>query len=166
MKKYFVKLISRLLHRMMHEVIRYFLVFIVNPFSLLWSIFFSRRLCFLWFPCVLLISESISLDTSGKPTVGFFLKITSPSWIISSISLDALNLIWLIVEGLMMNFPEIFFILLLQKNFNMKKIYMRFFGEFTWILFFGISLLMLTFQWFEIWILLWVLPWNIVASKP
>ena len=154
MKKYFVKLISRLLHRMIHQVMWCFWVFIVHPYSLLWSIFFSRRLCFLWFPCVLLISESISLDTSGKPTVGFFLKITSPSWIILSITLDALNLIWLIVEGLMMNFLEIFLI---------------FWGVFWRIylnIIFWISLLMLTFQWFEIWILLWVLPWNVVASKP
>ena len=29
--------------------------------------------------CLLLIAELISLDTSAKPTVGFFLKITSPS---------------------------------------------------------------------------------------
>ena len=53
--------------------------------------FFSRKLCFLWSPCLLLIAESISLDTSGKPTVGFFLKISSSSWIILSISLDELN---------------------------------------------------------------------------
>ena len=39
----------------------------------------SRKLCFLWYPCLLLIAESISLDTSGKSTVGFFWKITSPS---------------------------------------------------------------------------------------
>ena len=36
--------------------------------------FFSRKLCFLWSPSLLLISESISIDTSGKPTVEFFLK--------------------------------------------------------------------------------------------
>ena len=30
------------------------------------------------------------VNTSGKPTVGFFLKITSPSWILS-VSLDELN---------------------------------------------------------------------------
>ena len=48
-------------------------------------------------PGLLLIAESISVDISGKPTVVFFLKITSPSWIISSISLDELNLIdWLL----------------------------------------------------------------------
>ena len=56
-------------------------VFILNPFFLLWSIFFSRKLCFLCVPCLLLITDSISLDNSGKPTVGFFFKITSPSWI-------------------------------------------------------------------------------------
>ena len=82
---------------MIHQVMWYLWVFIVNPFSLLCSIFFSRKLCFLWSPCLLLIAESISLDTSGKPTVGFFLKITSPSWIILSISLDELNSIdWLL----------------------------------------------------------------------
>ena len=70
----------------------YFWVFIGNPFSLLWSIFFSRKLCFLWSLGLLLINESISLDTSGKPTVGFFLKITShSSWIILSIPLNKLK---------------------------------------------------------------------------
>ena len=38
MKKYFVKLMSRLLHSTIHQVMWYFWVFIVNPFSLLWSI--------------------------------------------------------------------------------------------------------------------------------
>ena len=55
-------------------------VLIVNQFSLICSIFFLfRKLCFLRSPCLLLIAESISLDTSGKPTVGFFLKISSSS---------------------------------------------------------------------------------------
>ena len=58
-----------------------FWVLIVNPFSLLCSISFfcSRNLGFPWSPCLLLIAESISLDTSGKPTVVFFLKISSSS---------------------------------------------------------------------------------------
>ena len=95
-KKYFVKLMTRLLHSTIHEVMWYFWVFIVNLFSLLWSIF-SQENCFLWSPCLLLIAESISLDTSVKPTVVFFLKITSPSWIILSNSLDQLNSIqWLL----------------------------------------------------------------------
>ena len=47
--------------------------------------FFSGKLCFLWFSCLLHIAESISLDTSCKPTVGLFLKMSSPSWIILSI---------------------------------------------------------------------------------
>ena len=65
---------------------------IVNPFSLLCSIFFlSRKLCFLRSPCLLLITESISLDTFSKPTVRFYLKISSSSSIIFSISLDELN---------------------------------------------------------------------------
>ena len=54
-------------------------VLILNSFSLLCSIFFlSRKLCFLRSPCLLLIAESVSLDT-GKPTVGVFLKISSSS---------------------------------------------------------------------------------------
>ena len=51
MKKYFVKLMSRLLHSTIHQVMRYFWVFIVNPFFLLWSIFFLKKtvsLGFLW----------------------------------------------------------------------------------------------------------------------
>ena len=36
--------------------------------------FFSRRLCFFWSPYLLLITELISLDTSGKPTIGFSLN--------------------------------------------------------------------------------------------
>ena len=94
MKKYFVKFGSWLLNSTIHRVMQNFWVFIVNPFSLLWSFFFSRKLCFLWSPCLLLIAESISLETSGEPTMEFFLKITSPSWIISSISTDELNLIY------------------------------------------------------------------------
>ena len=59
--------------------------------------FFSRRLCFFWSLCLLLIAELINLDTSDKPTAGFFLKITSPSWIILSIWLDKFNSIdWLL----------------------------------------------------------------------
>ena len=96
MKKYFVKLMNRLRHGTIHQLMWYFWMFIVNPFSLLWSIF-SQENCFLWSPCLLLIAESISSDTSVKPTVVFFLKITSPSWIILSISLDQLNSIqWLL----------------------------------------------------------------------
>ena len=63
---------------------------IANPFSIFFF-FLSRKLCFLRSPCLLLIAESISLDTSGKPTVGFFLKISSSSWIILSISRNELN---------------------------------------------------------------------------
>ena len=89
-EKYFGKLTSRFPYSPIHQVMWYFWVFIVNPFSLLCNFFFSRKLCFLWSSCLLFIAESISLVTSGKPTVEFFLKITSPSWIILSISLDEL----------------------------------------------------------------------------
>ena len=57
-----------------------FWVLRVNPFSFLCSIFFlSRKLCFLRSAYLLLIAESISLDTFGKSTVWFFLKISSSS---------------------------------------------------------------------------------------
>ena len=85
MKKYFVKLMSWLLYSTIHQVMWYFWVFTVDPFSLSLIIFSPRTLCFLWCPCVLLIAESISLDTSGKS------KITSSSWIILPISLAELN---------------------------------------------------------------------------
>ena len=98
MKKYFVKFVSQLLHTTIHQAMWNFWVSIVNTFCLLGSIFFSRKLCFLWSPNLFLITESISLDTSGKPTAGFFLKITSPFWIILPISIDEHNSIWLIVE--------------------------------------------------------------------
>ena len=98
-KKYFVKLMTRLLLSTIHEVMWYFWMFIVNPFSLLWSIFFSRKLCFLRSPCLMLIAEWINLDTSGKPTVQFFWKITSSSWTILSISLDELNSIDWLLKG-------------------------------------------------------------------
>ena len=53
--------------------------------------FFKSKLCFLWSPCFLLFAHWINLDNYGKPTVRFFLKITSPSWLILWISLDELN---------------------------------------------------------------------------
>ena len=40
---------------------------------------FSRKPCFFWSPCLLLMAESVDLDTSGKPTVGLFLRSNSPS---------------------------------------------------------------------------------------
>ena len=46
MKKYCVKLMSRLLHSTIHQVMWYFWVFIVNPFSLLWRIFFLKKSVF------------------------------------------------------------------------------------------------------------------------
>ena len=62
----------------------------IFPF-LQYFFFLSRKLCFLRSPCLLLITESVSLDTSGKLNVEFFLKIFSSSWIILSISLNELN---------------------------------------------------------------------------
>ena len=53
------------------------------------QLFFSLQ--YFFFVGLLLIAVSISLDTFGKPTVGFFLKIPFSSWIIFSISLMELN---------------------------------------------------------------------------
>ena len=93
-----MKLMNRLLYSIIHQVIWYFCGFILNPYSLLCSIFFfSRKLCFLWSSCLLFTTELISLDTSGTPTVGFFLKVTSHSWMILSIRLEEFNSIdWLL----------------------------------------------------------------------
>ena len=92
----------------------------MNSFSLSWSIFLSSKLCFLWTPCLLLIAESISLYTSGKPIVGFFLKITSSSWTILSISLQELNSSdWFLKSWWWFSWKHLN--LMLQKNFNMAK---------------------------------------------
>ena len=45
-KKSFVKLISRLLHSTINQVMWYFWVFIVNQFPLLWSVFFLKKTAF------------------------------------------------------------------------------------------------------------------------
>ena len=97
MKKEFVKFLSQLLHSSIHQVMRYFCVFIVSPFFLLWTIFFLKKTDFFW--SLVYHSDSIILDTSDKPTVGFFLKITSPSKIILSVSLDELNSINLLLKS-------------------------------------------------------------------
>ena len=66
------------LHSIIYRVMWYFWVFIVNPFSLLWTMFFSRKMYFFWSTFLLLIAESISLDTSGKSVVGFSWKLLLP----------------------------------------------------------------------------------------
>ena len=115
---------SQLLHSTTHQVMWYFWVFIVNRFFLLWSIyFFSRKLYFLWPLCLFFFAESISLDTSGKPTVRFFLKITSPSWIILSISFDELNSInWLLLKSWWWIFLKFHFIVIKEFWYDKKKL--------------------------------------------
>ena len=140
-----MKLMSRLLHSTIHQVI-YFWVLIVNPFSLLCSIFFlDRKLCYLRSPGLLLITESISLDTSGKPTVGFFLKITSPSWIILSISLDELNSINWLLKSWWWIFLKFYFIVV-KEFWYRKKIWEVFCVPYLNIIFW-ILLWTLTFEW-------------------
>ena len=131
----FVKLMRWLLHSTIHQVMWYFWVFIVNSFALLRNFFFSRKLCFLWSPCFLLIAESIGLDTSDKPTVGFFLKITFPFWIILN---NVVNVTWWTwFDWLLKSWWWIF---LKKKLFYCCKRFLYgkkwVFWEFIWILFF------------------------------
>ena len=70
MKKYFVKLMSGLLHSSIHQVMWYSGAHSESILPFMHFFFLSRELCFLRSPCLLLITKSISLDTSGKPTVG------------------------------------------------------------------------------------------------
>ena len=132
MKKYFVKLMTWLRHSTIHQVLWYFWVFIVNPFSLFWSIFFSRKPSFLWSPCLLLIAESIRLDTSGKPTVGFFLKLSCSSWIILSISLNELNSSDWLLKRCWWIFLNNFYFIVVKEFLYGKKILEVFFVEFNW----------------------------------
>ena len=124
------KLMSRLLHSTIHHAMWYFLVFIVNPISLLSGFFSSRKLYLLWSPCHLLIAESISLDTTSKPAVGFFLEITPPSSLKWSISLDELNSIDSLLKSWWWIFLKYFLFI------AVNKLLLSFFGEFIWILFF------------------------------
>ena len=59
-----MKLVNRLLHNRIHQLVRYFWV-LVNSESIFYSLF-SQENCFPWSRCLLHITESISLDTSDK----------------------------------------------------------------------------------------------------
>ena len=141
---------NRLLQSTIHQVMWYFQVFIVNAFSFLSSIFFSTNLCFLWSPCLFLIAESISLDISGKLTMGFFLKITSPTWIILSILLDELNLIDWLFKSWWWIFPILSLFYCCKRILIWQKIL-----EVSWRIYLNIIF----------WILLWMLTtlviWNL-----
>ena len=45
-KKHFLKLMNWMLHSTIHQVVWYFWVFVINPFSLLCSIFFPKKTVF------------------------------------------------------------------------------------------------------------------------
>ena len=98
MKKYFVKLTSRLLHSTIHHVMWYFWVFIVNPFSLLCSIFFLKKVVF---PFV-----SLSLAYRWVSQARYFWQsyrgvfVENPFFLLSNIvNLDKLNSIdWLLIS--------------------------------------------------------------------
>ena len=160
MKKYFVKLTSRLLYSTIHQAIRYFWVFIVNSFSF-YAVLFSQENCSSF--GLLLIADLISLDTSGKPTVDFFLKIISPSWIILSISLDEHNSIDCSRADDEFYWNNFFYcckrILIWQKILN--DFWRLYLNIIFWILLWTLTSLV-------IWSLklLWVLPWNTATRKP
>ena len=86
-----------------------------------YEVFFSQE-NFLWSPCLLLITESISLDNFGKPTVAFFLNITFPSWIILSISIDELNFNRLQLKSWWWIFLKIFFFYCCKRILIWQKI--------------------------------------------
>ena len=161
MKKYFVKLSSQLSHSTIHQVMRYFWVFTVNPFSLFFFFFFSRKLCFFCSPCLLLIAKLISLETSGKPAVGFFLKITSPTWRIFPISPDELNSIDWLLKSWRWIFLKLFLFYYCERILIWQKVL-----EIFWRIYLNIIF----------WILLWMLTslviWNLnmfvntATSKP
>ena len=110
-----------------------FWVLTVNPFSILYSTFFlSKNLCFLRSPYLLLIAESIRLDTSGKPTVGFFLKLSCSSWIILSISLNELNSSEWLLKRCWWIFLNNFYFIVVKEFLYGKKILEVFFVEFNW----------------------------------
>ena len=134
-----------------------FWVLIVNPFSLLCSTcFFSRKLCFLRSPCLLLIAESISLDTSGKPNVGFFLKISSSSWIILSISLNELNSNDWLLKRWWWIFLKSFLFYCCKRIFILENLTDNFLNIIVNVNFSGD----LKFEYY------WALPWNTATNKP
>ena len=122
MKKYFVKLMSGLLHSSINRVVKWYSECSKWIYFSFYAVFFflSRKLCFFWSPCFLLIAELISLCTSGKSTVGFFLKILSLCWIICQSHL--MN--WIRVKDYWKNDDEfswnnLYFIVV--KEFHMAK---------------------------------------------
>ena len=139
---------GKLFQSTIHQVMWYFWFFTVNPFSLLWSFLFSRKLCFVWSPWVLFVNEPISLDTSGKPASGFFLKITSSSWIILSTSIDGLNSIDWLLKSSRWIFLKFYFIVLKEFWYGKKIL------EVLWRLYLNINF----------WILLWTVT-SLVTSN-
>ena len=113
MKKYFVRLMSRLLYSMTHQVMWYFWVFIVNPFSILWNISFSQdnRVSFGLLVSCLTTSQSAQIRLVNLLWYFYFLKIISPSEIILPISLDELNSIhWLLKISWWVSWNNVHFI--------------------------------------------------------
>ena len=73
-EKNIVKLVNRLLHNTTHQLVTYSWVFVNSEsiFYFMESFFPRKRL--LWSPCLLLITESISLDASDKTTSEIFVQ--------------------------------------------------------------------------------------------
>ena len=60
-KKHFLKLMNWMLHSTIHQVVWYFWVFVINPFSLLCSIFFPKKTVFRLFS-LSLANDEFSLN--------------------------------------------------------------------------------------------------------
>ena len=73
-KNIFVKLMSPLLYRTIHQVMWYFWLFIVNSFSLLWSIFFLKKTVFLLVSLSLVYRWANQLRYFYLIYCGFFLE--------------------------------------------------------------------------------------------
>ena len=68
-KIFLIKLANRLLHNSIHQLVKYFWVFVITKSIFYFmEFFFSRKLWFLWSPCLMIITEVISLDNSDKTT--------------------------------------------------------------------------------------------------
>ena len=132
-------------------------------FPFMQYLFFSPENCLLWSPCLLLIAESISLDTYGKLTVGFFLKTASSSWIILSNSLDELSSSDRLLKRWYGFFLNIFYLIAVKEFLCGKNI--RGFLENLTYYFLNIIVNVnffddLKHEYY------WGLPWNTATSKP
>ena len=117
----------------------------MKPFSVLWSPFFTRKRCFFCSPCLLLSTESISLDTFDKITPGIkFVRKFKKRLVILHHSLHLSEFVKTISEFITcdkMFFNNSFYITFkwCNNNFFLETIFLflflRIFSFLTWFLF-------------------------------